>query len=82
MDPEQVAIDREGVRIIRQRRPVSEMYDLMSFAAQTHRGPSFNFPAISSMRDDVHYHKSMPGPDIITQILNQIPSLRDRLTRR
>jgi hypothetical protein len=86
MDPEQVAIDREGVRIIRQRQrlPIShEMYDLMSFGAQTHRGPSFNLPAISTMANDVHYHKSIPGPDIIAQIINQIPSpLRDRLSRR
>jgi len=68
MDPEQCAIDPEGVRIIRQRRPRSDMYDLMSFGAQTHRGPSFNFPAISSMRDDAHYHKSTQGLSIVSQI--------------
>jgi len=125
MDPEQVAVDREAVRIARseglgraifyrQDRNAPNVYErpgkwpatrdissLPSVAgvvsgpartvhpqrhrplrAQSHLGPSWNLPAILTLRDDVHY-ESMPGPGIISQILSQRPSpLMDRLIGR
>jgi hypothetical protein len=80
MDPEQVAIDREAVNIARAKR-FGRPERLPSVHAQSHFGPSFNLPAVSTLRDDVYYRESIPG--IISQILAQRPSpLMDRMSRR